>query len=224
MLKKIMIAGFLEPDERYENYAMAMEKLGAEPFVSLDIADYDKADGLILPGSRQDMNPKLWGAEDECSNDINDDLDAVQWALMEKAAADGKPVLGICRGMQFINVFFGGTLIQDLPDAEAHKAAPKGEPENCHKLFTVEETALYELYPVTTEVNTRHHQGVGCIGDKLKVSALWMEGMMPVMEAIEHKELPIIGVQWHPERMYLYGDEQQQADGEKLLKYWLERI
>ena len=84
MLKKIMIAGFLEPDERYENYAMAMEKLGAEPFVSLDIADYDKADGLILPGSRQDMNPKLWGAEDECSNDINDDLDAVQWALIQE--------------------------------------------------------------------------------------------------------------------------------------------
>ena len=92
-MKKIMIAGFVEPDEKYENYVDAMEKLGAEPFISLDVNDFDKADALILPGSRQDMNPKLWGAEDECSNDINDELDAIQWALMEKAVEAKKPVL-----------------------------------------------------------------------------------------------------------------------------------
>ena len=223
-MKKIMIAGFLEPDERYENYVMAMEKLGVAPFISLDPADFDDADGLILPGSRQDMNPKLWGAENQCSNDINDDLDRVQWELMEKACEQKKPVLGICRGMQFINVFFGGTLIQDLPNGDAHKAPAEKGVERYHMVATCEGSLLADIYGEETEVNTRHHQGVGLIGKGLNVAAMWLDDFLPVMEAVEHKELPIIGVQWHPERMYLYGNEQQQADGEKLLKYWLERV
>ena len=218
-MKRIMIAGWLTPDEKYENYVEAMAKLGAEGFVSLDEEDLKHADGLILPGSFQDMNPKLWGAEDlHCSNDVNDELDSIQWKLLQQAAADQKPVLGICRGMQFINVFFGGTLIQDLPCASFH--AP-GEPERYHDVSIPEGTRLYALYGGRTEVNTRHHQGAGVIGDELKVSAIWSEDEGIVMEAVEHKCLPVIGVQWHPERMMLYGNEQQKKDGEKLLAYWL---
>lgn len=217
-MKNIMIAAWVTPDDPYENYGNALAKLGAKGFISLNADDLDDADGLILPGSPQDMNPKLWGAEDLCSNDINDELDSLQWALLEKAIATGKPVLGICRGMQFINVYFGGTLIQDLLSAEAHKAE---NPEKYHQVFTAEGTALHELYGKSTETNTRHHQGAGLIGDNLKVSAMWIDENGPVTEAIEHKELPIIGVQWHPERMALYGNEQQMADGEKLLNYWL---
>lgn len=220
-MKRIMIAGFVEPDEKYENYVEAMERLGAEPFISLNADDFDGADALILPGSRQDMNPKLWGAEDECSNDINDELDSIQWQLMEKAVATGKPVLGICRGMQFIDVFFGGTLIQDLTCGDEHKAAENPKEENYHHVAVVEGTKLYELYGDETETNTRHHQGIGLVGEGLKVSAMWTEGFPIVMEAIEHKNLPIIGVQWHPERMFLNGNETQQADGKKLLEYWL---
>ena len=218
-MKQIMIAGWVTPNEKYENYINALAKLGAEGFLSLKVEDLERADGLILPGSFQDMNPKLWGAEDlHCSNDINDELDQLQWQLLEKAVRDRKPVLGICRGMQFINVFFGGTLIQDLPDAAAHKP---GEPERYHRLFLSEGTRLCELYGAETETNTRHHQGVGLIGDGLKPSAMWMEGDGLVMEAVEHKYLPIIGVQWHPERMMLYGNEQQSKDGEKLLESWM---
>ena len=218
-MKRIMIAGWLTPDENYEIYIEALHKLGAEGFVSIEEEDLKEADGLILPGSFQDMNPKLWGAEDlQCSNDVNDELDRIQWTLLEQAAAACKPVLGICRGMQFINVFFGGTLIQDLPDAAAHEP---GDPERYHGLFIPEGTRLYELYGMMTEVNTRHHQGVGIIGDDLKVSAMWMEGDGLVMEAVEHKTLPIIGVQWHPERLFLYGNEKQAENGRKLMEYWL---
>lgn len=218
-MKKIMVAGWITPKDKYENYVHAIEGLGGEAFVSLDLADLETADGLILPGSPQDMNPKLWGAEDICSNDINDELDEIQWKLMEQAIDAGKPILGICRGMQFINVYFGGTLIQDLPNAASHKA---GNPERYHPLFIAEDTQLYALYGKMTESNTRHHQGVGLIGENLKVSAMWIDGEGPVMEAIEHKKLPIIGVQWHPERMALYGNDQQKENGNKLLKYWLE--
>lgn len=218
-MKNIMIAAWVTPDDKYENYIRAMENLGAKAFISLEPGDLETADGLILPGSPQDMNPKLWGAENTCSNDINDELDRIQWKLLEDAAAAGKPVLGICRGMQFINVYFGGTLIQDLPDADAHKAE---NPEKYHNVFTAEGTTMFDLYGAMTETNTRHHQGIGLIGENLKVSAMWIDDEGLVMEAIEHKELPILGVQWHPERMALYGNQQQQADGEKLLKYWLE--
>ena len=218
-MKKIMIAAWVTPDDQYENYINALDKLGAEPFISLELQDLDDADGLLLPGSPQDMNPKLWGAEDICSNDINDQLDEIQWVLLEKAVQQKKPVLGICRGMQFINVYFGGTLIQDLPDAEVHKA---GEPEKYHEVFIAEETALYELYGKRTETNTRHHQGAGEIGRGLKVSGIWLAEGGPVVEAVEHPELPIIGVQWHPERMALFGNEQQSQNGEKLLKHWLD--
>ncbi len=218
-MKRIMIAGWVTPEEKYENYIDALAKLGAEGFLSLKEEELKNADGLILPGSFQDMNPKLWGAEDlHCSNDINDELDRIQWQLLELAVQDKKPVLGICRGMQFINVFFGGTLIQDLPCAKAH--AP-GEPERYHDLVIPEGTRLYALYGMMTETNTRHHQGVGVIGDNLKLSAMWMDDENLVIEAVVHKHLPIIGVQWHPERMMLYGNEQQKQDGKKLLEYWL---
>ncbi len=218
-MKRIMIAGWLTPDEKYENYVEAMARLGADGFVSLKEEDLKEADGLILPGSFQDMNPKLWGAEDlHCSNDVNDELDSIQWKLLQLAADTGKPVLGICRGMQFINVFFGGTLIQDLPCAEDHKP---GNPDRYHDVFVPEGTRLYGLYGMMTEVNTRHHQGVGIIGDDLKVSAMWSADAGVVMEAVEHKSLPVIGVQWHPERMMLFGNEQQKEDGEKLIAYWL---
>lgn len=220
-MKKVMIAGLVTPDEKYENYVEAMEKLGAKPFVSLNTADFDTADALILPGSFQDMNPKLWGAEDECSNDINDELDRIQWELMEKAVAAKKPVLGICRGMQFIDVFFGGTLIQDLPCAESHKPAELPGEENYHSLAVVEGTVLYEIYGEETETNTRHHQGIGLVGEGLRVSAMWVDGFPVVMEAVEHKELPIIGVQWHPERMFVNGNGKQKEAGKKLLEYWL---
>ena len=218
-MKKIMIAAWLTPEDQYENYGNALERIGAEGFISLDIHALDEADGLILPGSPQDMNPKLWGAEDVCSNDINDELDQMQWALLEKAVSLGKPVLGICRGMQFINVFCGGTLIQDLPNAKAHEA---GDPEKYHSVFLAEGTALHNLYGKSTETNTRHHQGAGQVGENLTVSAMWIAEDDFVVEAIEHKKLPIIGVQWHPERLAMFGNPQQQEDGMKLLKYWLD--
>lgn len=221
MMKKVMIAGFVTPDEKYENYMDAMERLGAQPFISLNVDDFEEADALILPGSFQDMNPKLWGAEDECSNDINDELDSIQWELMERAVSSKKPVLGICRGMQFIDVFFGGTLIQDLPCSDSHKAAEAPEKDNYHNVAVVEGTKLFGLYGEETETNTRHHQGIGLVGEGLKVSAMWVDGFPIVMEAVEHKELPIIGVQWHPERMYIYGNERQKEAGKKLLEYWL---
>lgn len=218
-MKKIMIAAFETAENTYENYFAALEKLGAEGFMSLEPADMENADGLILPGSSQDMNPKLWGEEDQCSNDINDELDEAQWEILDAAIAQRKPVLGICRGMQFINVYFGGTLIQNLTEADAHKAAEDGQPDNYHMVFNSDGKFMKELFGSLSNVNTRHHQGVGRLGDEMEVAALWVSDFgFPTPEAICHKELPITGVQWHPERMFILDGEE---DGGKLMAHCL---
>lgn len=216
-----MIAAAEADLEEYRDYIKAFEDLDAAPFLSLAVEGAKEADGLVLPGSRQDMNPKLWGEEDQCSNDINDALDSAQLALMDFAMEKDLPVLGICRGMQFINVYFGGSLIQDLPCAEAHK---RREPELYHSVTHYRDTCMYALYGESSFVNTRHHQGVGKIGGDLLVSSFWNDGEDTVVEAIEMAGCggKILGVQWHPEKMYLYGDKESRADGEKLLRAWME--
>ena len=142
-MKKIMIAGLYAPNDTYENYVYALEQLGAEGFISLEPERLAEADGLLIPGSEQDINPKLWGEKDICTNDVNDDLDNIQWRLLELAEEQNKAVLGICRGMQFMNVFCGGTLIQDLPFAEAHKMRT---PDKYHNLYHRKGFFMYNLF------------------------------------------------------------------------------
>lgn len=219
-MEKIMIAGLETADSNYNEIVEVLRDMGRESFISLELSDVNKASHIIFPGSFQDINPERWGAVDEASNDINDNLDQAQWKIMEKAVADKKSVMGICRGMQLINVYFGGTLIQDMPFKEAHI---KKEPEQYHQLVTSEKSFMFDLFGPVLEVNSRHHQGVGCVGDNLNVSALWIGEAGLVMEAIEHRELPIIGVQWHPESMYMQGTEEQKKDAEKIFKYFLNK-
>lgn len=232
-MKRIMIAGFETAKDTYDDYIEAFRQLGAEAFLSLAPEDLARADGLVLPGSSQDMNPKLWGEKDICSNDINDRLDEAQWKLLdlaigqaEGAAGKGEgsrslPVLGICRGMQFINVFYGGTLIQDLPCGGAHKMTV---PEHYHPVLYLPGNPLWDLFGEASEVNTRHHQGAGFIGTGLATAVIWNDGEDSVTEAVWHPADRILGVQWHPEKMYLYGDESQKRDGEKLLRWWLSLV
>lgn len=217
-MKKLMIAGLVTADDDYKDYCKAFEELGQEPFISLDLQDLELADALILPGSGQDMNPRLWGEEDQCSNDINDELDALQWELMDSAIEKGMSILGICRGMQFINVYFGGSLIQDLPCSGSHKTT---SPENYHDVLHLPGTFMEKLYGVSSEVNTRHHQGVGRIGENLQVVSIWNDGEDSVVEAIAGKAYSILGLQWHPEKMFLYGNQNQRTDAEKLLQWFL---
>lgn len=220
-MKKIMIAGFETAKDKYDDYIEAFRQLGAEAFLSLDPKDLTRADGLVLPGSSQDMNPRLWGEKDQCSNDVNDALDESQWRLMDLAVSRRMPVLGICRGMQFINVYFGGTLIQDLPCSSAHKMTV---PEQYHDVMCGENSRLRPLIGEASEVNTRHHQGVGRIGEGLQADAVWNDGEDAVVEAISHQCDPVLGLQWHPEKMYLYGDEGHRADAERLLRWWLSQV
>ena len=124
--------------------------------------------------------------------DLEPERDALELDLLADFTALGKPVLGICRGMQTINVFFGGDLVQDWP---GHSAI-----EGVDRLHSVQNAPsfLRELYGERCVVNSCHHQIIGRLGTGLEVLQRAEDG---VVEAFRHKTLPVWGIQWHPERL-----------------------
>ena len=241
---RIMVAGWCLTEGEFDDYARVLMELGAEEaFVSLDVDELDRVDGLVFPGSTQDINPARFGQENLGSNDVCDDHDQVQWKLMDRAMKMGLPVLGICRGMQFINVYFGGDLVQDLISSPVHRYR---EPDCYHEVLTAPGSFAAKLFGPVASINSRHHQGLGGIGKGLKAAAFWTPGLsenltaedvapeaavaladrddweLIVAESIIHESLPIIGYQWHPEKMVQKGDEKQKADGAAAIKYFLD--
>ena len=211
------------------NYIYAFKELGvADIYPSLNPRKLEEADGMILPGSVCDINPVLWGEENTHCSGVNDVLDAGQKAMLDKAIELGIPVIGMCRGVQFINVYFGGSLIQHLSSFMAHRHY---SPDRYHRVIFEEGSFLQELYGKDElMVNSRHHQAVGRIGKGLKRIARWepspsehpQSDWEPVTtEALQHETLPIIGLQWHPERSWCLDYDQKKADAEKILKYFM---
>lgn len=153
-------------------------------------------DGLVLVGG-DDMDPALFGQENTHSQGIDRARDKAELALLDAFCGANKPVLAICRGHQVVNVWLGGDLLQDLGRSLVpfHR---KEEGDQVHLVRAAEGSRLHRLYGEVFPVNSSHHQGLGRLGKGLRVTA-WSEG--GVVEAVEHDTLPLISVQFHPERM-----------------------
>ena len=169
----------------------------------IDIPDYVAAlDGLILQGGA-DIDPRAYGEEPTHTVGVPDGArDRFELELLRGFAAAGKPVLGICRGMQLINVAFGGTLYQDLRADGATQALHVRREiydEHVHGLRLAPGSALARCYGdnAAARVNSIHHQGVKALGRGLVAEAWSDDG---VVEAIR-RDGPgfVLGVQWHPE-------------------------
>ncbi|GAB1334658.1 gamma-glutamyl-gamma-aminobutyrate hydrolase family protein [Streptomyces sp. E-15] len=153
-----------------------------------------RIDGLVIAGG-PDVDPARYGAE--CSpltGPLAPERDAWELALVEAALAAGVPLLGICRGMQLLNVALGGTLVQHL-DGHAEVVGVFGR----HPVKPVPGTLYGGLVPEEVTVATYHHQAVERLGEGLVPSAYAADG------TVEAVELPadrgwVLGVQWHPER------------------------
>ena len=224
--KIILIAGFRE---QTRNYCAAFSLLGAQAEtlcvtvqeLSMLLADNflpnpADFDGLILPGGG-DISPLFYHMENKGSRNIDSLLDSVQFSLFRAFTAAGKPVLGICKGIQLINVAFGGTLIQDL-SGESLSIHAWDEGDKIHITKAAHGTFPAQLYSNFPRVNSAHHQAVAAVGDGLRVAQY---GPDFVIEALYHERLPILGVQWHPERMCFSFAREEIEDGSKLLKYFL---
>lgn len=173
-------------------------------------------DGLLIPGGG-DIQPHLYGAEQHPKTDNIDVLrDESELYLARKAVATGKPLLGICRGLQVINVALGGTLIQDLPDVVG---GPLGHNDSAHREDWEHMAHDLKLAPdsqlaglLGTEriaVNSLHHQAIGELGNGLRPVAYSDDGIIEAIEGTGPNFM--IAVQCHPETLRGSADPRWQA-------------
>lgn len=196
------------------NYEKACMELGLCPCTSLSVSTLSACDALILPGGG-DITPGFYGQENRGSRSINTELDLLQIQALEYFIRVKKPVLGICKGMQLINIYFGGTLIQDMSDSSEHQTA---DGDLLHNSFVTEDCLLSHLYGQEFIINSNHHQAVDKPGRHLRVIQKSHDG---IIEGMEHDTLPILAVQWHPERLPFIQTKKASLPGNLLLRAFL---
>jgi putative glutamine amidotransferase len=214
----------------WPSYATAVSRSGGEPLaIELGLTPAEIAaqvatcDGILLPGSPADVDPARYGAErDPASASADSAREALDYLLLEHAETFGKPVLGICFGVQSLNVWRGGSLIQDLAPmpvnhsagsqvAIAHTAVVAPD-SILASLLTLDEAPEVDGF-LRLPVNTSHHQSVAAPGSGLRIVARCPEdGVIEAVEIdhddsvfhVEHPQRPqfVLGVQWHPERSF----------------------
>ncbi len=202
-------------EDKIEKYLRAVRQAGAVPVpVSLQLSAAGLAqlaetlDGLVLSGSPADVDPSHFGAPRaaEC-NESDPDRERIDFALLDHAFAEHKPVLAICYGIQSLNVHLGGTLLQHIPkalgtgiDHDWDDEQP-GAPDALHDAQFEPGSQLAQLAGSTRAVvNTSHHQSVLEPGRGLRVTARADDGVIEAVEWTGDSNW-VVGVQWHPERM-----------------------
>ncbi len=209
-MKKIII-GICEGSKysTYENWLKSEE--GVEiiklSYHQNNFDDVLKCDGILLTGGN-DINPRLYNQPEFLSycdpEDIDEKRDEFEWKIMQHVEQRQKPLLGICRGMQFVNVFFGGTLVPDIPAfGKFNHGKLKDGTDREHKVEVDINSELYKIIGKETgTINSSHHQSVDMPGFGLIANAISADGVIEGMERREAGGRPfLILVQWHPEKM-----------------------
>ena len=198
------------------NYTRAVFRGGHVPLILpyTDRRDYaramlDKCDALLLTGGGEDVDPVRYNCPPSAlCRDVSARRDSFEWMLLDEAVRRRLPVFGICRGLQVINVYFGGTLYQDLPTDFSSAATFHQTPANkwgvVHPVTIQPATRLQRARGVERlGVNSTHHQAIRELAPGFVASAVADDG---IIEAIESADYPIAAVQFHPERRAVGGD------------------
>ena len=195
-----------------ENYLFSVEAAGGIPLI-LPIWDdpdalkrYTKmCDAYLVPGGI-DVNPISYGEQPHPLLEATRlDYDEYQLHFIERMLKTGKPILAICRGIQIMNVAFGGTLYQDVslhgPETMRHSQTDIMPGGISHRVNIEEGSILHRLYGKELWTNSFHHQAIKDLGNGLKVTARAEDGIIEAVEAVDYPYLH--AVQWHPESFYL---------------------
>ena len=211
-------------------YEHAVERMGGEPVrLGIDLSPelkkhelkkiVERCDGILLPGSKADVDPAKFKAAPSSHSATADRMrESVDELLLEQAYQSGKPVLGICYGLQSLNVFRGGSLIQHIPDFLAEDLRTRVNHEAGKKIAVAHEVTiennsrLAEILsgenrlrpsggaPLKLPVNSSHHQSADVIGDSLRIVARCPDdGIIEALEGTDPDHF-VLAVQWHPER------------------------
>lgn len=195
-----------------QTYVRTLENLGALPvLIPLQMSEatlrgiFERLDGLLLPGG-EDIDPARYDEERHPQLGSTDaERDRTEFLLAGWAIEEGLPLLGVCRGVQVLNVVCGGSLFQDLtsqrPELAKHDYFPPTFERFriSHQVAIEADSRLAQALGQIHEVNSMHHQGIAGLGNGLRVTAITEDGLA---EALEIPELPfVLGVQWHPEEL-----------------------
>ncbi len=205
-------------DAAYNNrcwpqYAAAVEAAGGEPVqiaLGLDPAEtarlVSSCSGILLPGSPADVHPQKYGEESGPGTAPPDTArEATDELLLQDAFNLRKPLIGICFGLQMMNVWRGGTLVQHLATGQPH--APVQDQQALQHMIEVQPDASllcsFFLNAATPTINSSHHQAIARPGDGLRVAAISAgDSVIEALEGTTPNSQFVLGVQWHPERWY----------------------
>lgn len=195
--------------EKFPNYVRAVELVGG----TLTECE-EEADGLLLPGGA-DLAPEYSGLPDDAPcRGVDRERDRRDLGVCKRFLEAGKPILGICRGCQVLNVALGGTLLADIP---GHTGLPEGG-DRVHETRTA--GILTAIYGPECAVNSSHHQAVDRLAPDCDILQLSLDG---IIEAFGHRTLPVLGVQWHPERLCGAFARADAVDGSRMLAWLVQR-
>lgn len=203
------------------NYELAVRRAGGKPLSCYCPSLQIPADGLLLTGGG-DISPSFLGEENRGTRDTDLARDLAEFYLVSAFVAQKKPIFGICRGHQVLNVALGGTLQQDIGEAleRFHSPVPHGGKDDLlHSICTHPDSLMERLYGKQTLVNSWHHQAIAQPGEGMIPTAFSEGGLV---EACEHATLPLLSVQFHPERLRATGHTGI-ADGDKLFSWLVSR-
>ncbi len=201
----------------YEELSRIINRYGADVITIQNRSDLSKirnATHLLLPGG-SDIHPSFYGQTVTYARGFQVQRDRLEYQLARYAINRGMPTLGICRGLQMLIVAAGGQLMQDFA------AISQVSPHRCgHEIRTEKGSVMRKLLGDQLEVNSYHHQSVDDTGDRIPKSWWATAYSVPdcIVEGVEHRTKPLIGVQFHPE----YVIEARDAAGEVLILKWLE--
>jgi putative glutamine amidotransferase len=182
----------------FTDYSAKVVAAGGLPVLLTRVSDVDaladRLAGLLLTGG-SDVDPAHYRADpDPELGPVEPERDEFELRLLAAMAARGRPVFGICRGLQVANIWAGGTLHQHVPD---HLRLDRGPAELVHGVAVDRTTTFGRRYPDEISVNTYHHQTIKVLGEGLRVVGRSVED--GEVEMLEHEEHRIAAVQWHPE-------------------------
>ncbi len=211
----------MDPDDEKQylsrQYPDAIAAAGGLPIIFPLLAEPEavrplagKLDGILLTGNKSDLDPTLYGAKrlDVCGP-IQPFRDRMDFLLLETAMSRKIPVLAICFGVQSLNVFLGGSLIQDIPtaiDSSIRHSNPESQGGPSHAIRISSGSILEKIAGgLEAMINSTHHQAIERPGSRLEVIAQAPDGVIESVFGTDPRHW-ILGVQWHPEKSYSSDD------------------